>query len=59
MFVLLRLTRSSASGGDDDDGKSDAGYKYVSEVRNNMNMDFRRTDNSGRTGARNTRRDSS
>ena len=47
MFVLLRLTRSSASGGDDDDGKSDAGYKYVSEVRNNMNMDFRRTDNSG------------
>jgi hypothetical protein len=57
MFVLLRLTRSSASGGDDDDGKSDAGYKYVSEVRNNMNMDFRRTDSSARTGADSTRKD--
>jgi len=53
---LLRLTR----GGENDVGgdKSDAQCTYGLAERNNRHMDFRRTDNNGRTGADSTRKDS-
>ena len=53
-----RLIRCGDSGGDDGDGRSDAHCTYRLGVRNNMNMDSRRTDSSERTGADSIRTDS-
>jgi len=47
----------SDENGDDDGSKSDARCTYGLAGRNNMNMDSRHTDNSGRMDAQSTHRD--
>ena len=55
--VMPLVSRCGDSGGDDG-GRSDAHCTArISALRNNMNMDFRRTDSSARTDADNTRKD--
>src|SRR5215831_1059722 len=53
----ISLTGYGDSGDDAGGGKSDVRCTYKLGERNNMNTDSRHTDNSGRTGARSTRRD--
>jgi hypothetical protein len=55
---LLRLTRYDDNGGDDNGGNSDADCTCSLVGRNNMNIDSRHTDNSGRTDADSIRMDS-
>jgi hypothetical protein len=54
---LLRLTGCGESGADNDREKSDAQCTYGLVARNNRHKDFRRMDNSGRTGADSIRKD--
>jgi hypothetical protein len=53
---LFRLTGCGENGGGGD--KSDGQCTYELAGRNNRHMGFRRTDNSGHTGADSTRKDS-
>jgi len=53
-----RLSRCGDDDGDIGDGRSDAHCTCSLGVQNNMNMDSRHMDNSERTGAGSTRRDS-
>ena len=57
-IYLLRLTRCGECDGDNDGGKFDARCTDNLAARNNTHMGFPRTDNSERTGAGSTRKDS-
>ena len=54
---LRRLTACGESSGDNDGDKSDAQCTYALGARNNRQMDFRRMDSNGRTGADSIRKD--
>ena len=53
----ISLSRCGGCAGDNDGGKSDAHCTYSLGEQNNMNMDSRHKDSSGRTGADSTRKD--
>ena len=56
--MQCRLISSYGDSGGADGGRSDAHCTARTWApRNNMNMDFRRTDSSARTGADSTRKD--